>query len=178
MTTDNDSLAAKIVASKSKVVGSEGAIVAKDLTEVACNSVVEADRVVGVAAKIAAKAVQARVPLLKDYSLCLDLANLLSNDTFCHLLQDEQALLNDCNLLDMTNDLVLLFYNNLVEMGAIEVLYTMETIEVRQRREATPVIERLESSGSKVISWSDSNRPCEDRGSESSEKGELSKHGV
>jgi hypothetical protein len=156
--TNDDGLVSEIVTSEAKVVGAEGAVTADDLTEVTSDPAVEADLVVGVATEIAAEAVQARVPLLEDDGLSLNLADLLGDDPLGHLLENDQALLNDFNTLSAADELVLLLYNDLVVVGTIKVFGAIEVVKVVQGSMTTPVVEGGECADSKFKLGPESDR--------------------
>jgi len=148
VTVDDDSLPSDVMTSEAEVVVVERAVTADDLVEVASDPAVEAHLVVSVAPQIAAEAVQARVPLLEDDGLSLNLADLLSNDPLGHLLEDNQTLLDDLDSLRAADELLLLLHDYLLEARTIEVIGSVEVIEVVQGVEASPVVEGTVASDS------------------------------
>jgi len=146
VTANNNGLASNIVSSETEVVEIERAVDVNNLTKVTDNVTVEAYMVVGVAAQITAKAMQARVPLLKDDSLGLNFADLLGDDPLSHLLQNNQTLLDNFNALRVAHELLLLLHNDLTEVGSIEVIDTMKVVEVGQGREPSPIVEGMEAT--------------------------------
>jgi hypothetical protein len=177
---NDDSLMSEVVAGEAKVVGAERAVTAHDLTEVLDDVAIIANLVVGMAAQVTAEAVEARVPLLEDNGLSFDLADLLSDDPLGHLLQDNQALLDDFNALSMADKFMLLLDNDLAEVRAIEVINTIEVVEVVQGSMATPVVERREATNGQFIVGPEGDWSSGDIRSQGGEGngGELSKHGV
>jgi len=83
---NDDSLPADVMTSETEIVRVERAINVEDLMEVASDPAVETNLVASVAPQVAAETVEAKVPLLEDDSLGLDLADLLGNKSLGHLL--------------------------------------------------------------------------------------------
>ncbi len=87
------------------------------------------------------------VELLEDDSLSLNLADLLEDDPLGHLLDDEQALLDDLYGLGVANNLCA-GLDLLAEVdGAVEVIGTVEVVEVVEGGQATPAVEGDTTTG-------------------------------
>lgn len=94
------------------------------------------------AAKVMTEKPKAGVELLKHDGLSLHFTDLLSDDPLGHLLQDEEALLDDLDGLGVANEFLGLLGNEcLGGYSADEVVGSVEVIEVSERRVATPVVE-------------------------------------
>jgi len=108
---------------------------------VASNATVEADVVTRDTVEVIAEETEAGMELLEDDGLGLNLADLLEDDPLGHLLEDNETLLDDLDGLGVADDLGLLLYDLGEVDGAVEVVRTIEVIEVIEGREATPVVE-------------------------------------
>jgi len=127
-------------AREAEVASGERSVIEADIAEVSSNGTVEANLTARDTVKVIAEVTKASMELLEDDGLSLDLADLLKDDPLGHLLEDEQALLDDLDSLGVADD-VLLFCDNLAEVdGAVEVVYTIEVVEVIEGRETTPVV--------------------------------------
>jgi len=129
--TGNDGVAANIASAEAEVLAADGAIGVADASKVASNAAVVTDLVAGLTCQITAEASKARVELLKDDGLGLDLADLLSDDPLGHLLEDHKALLDDLDLLGVADN-VLLLLNHLGELGVVEVTGAIEVVKVAE----------------------------------------------
>lgn len=70
-----------------------------------------------------------------------------------HFLNDEKTLLYDLNCLSVANNLLNGNNDGLYTAGTIKVVHTEEIVKIGQGSEATPVIERLGSTGDWKIWW-------------------------
>jgi len=141
---------AQIRTTESEVISRERSISRADATEVAGNATVEANRVARHAVQVVAEKSDAGVELLEDDGLSLDLADLLEDDPLCHLLQDEQALLDDFDGLGVADNLGT-GVDLLAEVdGAVEVIGAVEVVEVVERRQATPAVEGDATAGEEI----------------------------
>jgi len=73
------------------------------------------------AKEVVTEAAKRRIILLKDDRLSLHVADLFSDDLFSHFLQNGETLLNNCDSLTVADDFAPLLYDDLVEIGVIEV---------------------------------------------------------
>jgi len=90
-------VASEVVAGETEVIGGQRAFRVDDGAEVAGDAAVEANVAVGGAAEVAAEETERGVELLEHHSLGLDFADLLGDNALGHLLEDQEALLNDHN---------------------------------------------------------------------------------
>lgn len=93
---------------------------------------VEANLVTRETPQVTAEATEVGVELLEDDSLGLNFTDLFGDNSLRHLLEDDKSLLDDLNTLHTANNLMFLLDNNLFEAGAVEVVDTVEVIEVVQ----------------------------------------------
>lgn len=98
--TDDNCVSAEIMTGETKVIDGEASIAMDDVTKVTSDSMVKANMVVRNAMQVIAEESKTSVELLEHNSLSLNLANLLEDYPLCHLLEDEQALLDDFDSLD------------------------------------------------------------------------------
>jgi len=118
---------------KVKAIGTERAVSIANAAEVAGDVLVVADLMAGGATQVVAEVTKTGMELLEDDSLRLNFTNLLSDDTLGHLLQYKQTLLDDLDSLSVANYL-LSRLDLLREVGgAIEVIDTIEVVEVVKR---------------------------------------------
>jgi hypothetical protein len=80
--------------------------------------------------------------LVEDNSLGFNLANLLSDDSLCHLLENEETLLDDFDAFAVADELILLFDYGLFSNQTGEVVGAVEVIEAVEGGNTTPVVER------------------------------------
>jgi len=122
------------------------------------------------------------VELLEDDGLSLDFADLLSDDALSHLLEDEEALLDDFDALGLADSLLLL--NNgdrlFAELAVVEVAGAVEAVEVAHILGSTVVVEGVDSTTDAQVSgrseWCSSNA-CRESGKSDDKSGsELSEH--
>lgn len=142
--TNNDGGATDVVAIEAEVLKLEGSVGIEEGTIVTSNVAVISDLMTRHAPQIVAEATQARVPLLEDNRLSLDFTDLFGDDPLRHLLENNELLLDDFDSLRMADDLMLLLDDHLTRVGAVEVVATVEIVEVIQRRESSPVTEGWE----------------------------------
>lgn len=73
----------------------------------------------------------------------------------CHLLQDDELLLNNFNALLTADDLLFLNNNDLGVTGPIEIVSAVKRVKIVQRGKTAPVIERyrLVAGGGRVHSY-------------------------
>lgn len=137
-----DIRAAEVVAGEPKVAGAEAAVALEELVVERGDVRVVADTTAGVAAQVAAEAVQAGVELLENDGLALDLADLLSDNALGHLLENEETLLDDFDRLRAANELLLLDNGDLTraEVAVVEIAVAVEVVERAHRTETAPVI--------------------------------------
>jgi hypothetical protein len=115
------------------------------------------------AGKVVLEAAQRAMVLLEDNGLGLNLTDLLSDDPVMeknvsgcpekknkknrplgHLLQNNQALLDDLNALGVADDFSLVFNHSRVEVArVVKVVVAVEFVKVIERAETTPVVKRL-----------------------------------
>lgn len=145
----DDGAAANRASTEAEVLAVEGAVGVVDASVVASDAAVVADLVAGLARQITAEASEARVELLEDDCLGLDLADLLSDDPLGHLLEDNEALLDDLNLFGVADN-VLLLLDHLGGVGVDEVAGAVEVVKVAHGRETTPVVERGARAGGDI----------------------------
>jgi hypothetical protein len=117
------------VAAEAKVSGRERAIRIANVAKVAGDTLVEADIMPRGAAQVMAEVTKTGMELLEDDGLGLNFTNLLRNDTLGHLLEHNQALLDNFNSFSMANHLLLLD-DLLDDVRAVEVIGTVEVVEV------------------------------------------------
>jgi len=138
---------ADVLAAEPEVVRAERTIRVADAAEVAGDVAVIADLVSGVAAQIIAERSEAGVELLKHNGLSLDLADLFGDDPPGHLLEDNEALLNDFDALAVADQRAFVLDDDLAAFRAVEVAGSIEVVKVVHGRETSPVVERLASAG-------------------------------
>jgi len=165
------------VSREAEVVGREGAVGVNDVVEVTRNIAIIANLVVAEMPQIAAESVEARVPLLEDNRLSLDLTDLLGYYPLGHLLENEKTLLDDLDLLGVANDLVVVD-DGLRIRRTIKVVVTIEVIEAGHGADTTPVVERGGGPGSQFELGPEGDGSCKDRRSKDSNDGEFGEHGV
>jgi len=170
----NDVLLAEVASSEAKVVAGQRATGRDDGAEVASNATVKAGCMARSVAKITAEGAEARVKLLKDDGLGLHLADLLRDDPFSHLLEDEKALLDDLDRLAVADDFRLVLDDSLAGEVANEVIGNVEIVEAREGRVTLPVVERV-SADSEVLVYGKG--LSSNTGSDSSDGGDLEKLG-
>jgi len=130
--TNNNGVGTIVGTREAEVVAGERTVWETDIAEVSSNGAVEANLVTRGTVEVTAEEVKAGAELLKDDGLSLNLADLLEDDPLGHLLEDEQALLDDLDGLSVADDLGLLF-DGLAEVDrAIEVVYSVEVVEATE----------------------------------------------
>jgi len=102
-TTNNGRASTAVKTRKSKVISRKRPIGLDDTTEVASDGTVEADLVAGDAVQVVMEESKAGVELLENDGLGLDFADLLEDYPLSHLLDDEQALLDDFDRLGVAD---------------------------------------------------------------------------
>jgi len=182
--TDNNGVRADIVTREPKVVERERAVVLVDeLVEVRGDTRVEANTVSRIAAEIISKVAERSVELVEDDCLGLNFTDRLGDNALGHLLEDDEALLDDLDLLGVAYDVVLRL-NHLFEVnGSIKVVPAVEVVKVTKRGVTTPVVERVEttsrqvcrSSGSEISGAGVGNGSRQHSGDESAKGNELGK---
>jgi len=178
---DDDTVAAHIVTTETEVVGGEGSVRVVEVSVVANNVGVVADLVATVAtSQVVAESSKAGMELFKDDSLSLNLADLLGDDSLGHFLEDNQALLDDLDLLSVAHELVVLLNDDLVVVRTGEVVASMKVIEVIEGGHASPVVERgpiipLGDTGIPTVQGGCSNAGSQKRDSDE-RSGEFSEH--
>ena len=140
MSTDDNSTTSNINTTEAEVVVRQTPIFKEEVTEVAGNCLIESDAVTADAAQIASEASKAAVPLLEDYDLRLDIANVLGDNSFREFLKNNKSLLNNVDMVGTAHKLPLPD-ENLIETVAVEVVGSIEAIEVVQGGKASPVVE-------------------------------------
>jgi len=90
------------------------------------------------------------VELFEDNSLSLNLADLFGDDPLCHLLEHNEALLDDLNRLAVADYFLFLLNDDLLADFTAEVIGAIEVVESGQRRHASPVVERVGSASSEL----------------------------
>jgi len=173
---NNNSLPSEVVASETEVVEVERVVGIEDLVEVSRDPTVEANLVTSMAAQVTAETVKTRVPLFENNGLGLNVTDSLGDDPLGHLLQHDQALLNYLDALCTANKLVFWLDEHLIMTRSIEVINTIEVVEIVERRDTPPVIEGANVTSSQVGAmgkWA-----SEGRSSQGGEDSEFSEHGV
>jgi len=172
----NDVLAADVASAEAEVVGAERRVGRDNVVEVAGDAAVETYAVARGAAQVAAEEAEAGVELFKNDSLSLDLADLLSDDPFGHLLEDEETLLDDFDGLAVAYQFLGLLDDSLAGDSADEVIRAVEVIETSQRREASPVIERVSTSDKRLVYGEGFSSNTRDEGRGNSDFKKLGEH--
>jgi len=139
---DDNRVASHIVTAETEVVGGEGSVRIEEVPVVACDVGVVADLVATVASQVVAESSKAGMELFKDNGLSLDLTDLLGDDSLGHFLEDNQALLDDLDLLGVAHEFVVLLNDYLVVVRTREVVGSIKVIEVIEGGHASPVVER------------------------------------
>jgi len=134
-------LATKARSAEPKIVGAERAIGIHDATVVAGDTTIVANAVAGMAPDIMAEGAHARLELLENDGLGLDLTDLLGDNPLGHFLNNEEALLNDLDALTVADKLRVLLDDDLAPHIASEVVGAVEVVETIERRDAHPVVE-------------------------------------
>jgi hypothetical protein len=147
----DDGVASDVLSWKAPVVSAEWAVRLDDVPKVAGNIAIVANLVARGASQVVAEATHAAVELLEDNSLSLDFADLLCDDPLSHLLEDNKTLLDDLNLLGVADKLVLVDDGLAKVLGAIKVTRAIEVVEAIERRESTPVVERVWVSATRHV---------------------------
>lgn len=112
---DADIVATEVMTGETEVIVGEGAVRGLEITEVAGNATVKANRAARLARQVAAERAEACGELLEDDSLSFDFANLLGDDPLGIFLEDEETLLDDFDGLRMADKFLLLFNNGCAE---------------------------------------------------------------
>jgi len=139
------------MASEAEVRRAEGPVLLEEVAEVRGNARVETNMEARGAAEVVAEEPEARMELLKDDGLRLDLAHLLGDDAFGHLLDDEQALLDDLDGLGVADELGVLLNDGLAADVADEVVGAVEVVEAAEGGNALEVIKGEATTNSKGL---------------------------
>jgi len=105
------------------------------------NAGVVADLVTREMSQVALEVAQASIELLKDDGLCLNIADLLRDDSLGCFLENEKTLLDNGNLLSLASELLALSHSDSL-LRAREVIRAVEVIKVAEGRNSVPVVER------------------------------------
>lgn len=128
--TNGNRVCTEIRAREPEVAGRQRAIRQADVVEVSCNRTVEPNRVTRHMLEVVGEKSKARMELLKDDRLGLNLADLFGDDALGHLLDDEETLLDDLDGLGVADHLGR-SVNDLGEVdGAVKVVGAVEVVEV------------------------------------------------
>lgn len=170
----NDILAAEVASRETEVVRANGVVRRDDVVEVAGNAAVETDAVARGAAQVTTEETEAGVELLKHDCLCFNLADLLGDDPLGHLLENEEALLDDDDALAVANNFLILLDYGLAGEVTDEVIGAVEVIETRERSKPSVVVER-ESTSDKALAYG--KRLSSNTGDEGGGEGDFNKLG-
>jgi len=146
----NDVALAEVVTREAKVIARERAIRADQASVVAGNRRVITSVVARGAAQIGREVARRSNEWLEDNGLSLNFTDLLGDDPLGHLLENEETLLDDLDALGVTNDFLFL-NNNLLGDETREVIGTVEVVEAVERRNSTPVFERVVSTSVQAL---------------------------
>jgi len=156
-----DVVAAEVVARETEVVDGQRVALIDNVAEVAGDGTVEADVAARDAAQVRAEATEAGVELLKDDGLGFNCADLLRNNPLSHLLENQEALLNDLNGLAVAHELAGSGDLSRGREGSNKVVNSEEVVESREIGVATPVIEGDTAVASREIGAAvESDRLC------------------
>jgi len=139
---NHDAVGADITTVEAEVVVGELSIVAEDPVVVSDDLIVVADVPAGLATDIVVEGPDAGPPLLENNGLGLDLADLLGDDLLGHLLEDNEALLDDLDALGVAH-YVMLGLDVLLIVGGVEVVLAVEVVESVEGLVSTPRAERM-----------------------------------
>jgi len=143
----------EVATRESEVAVAERAVAVVEVAEVRGDVRVVSDIAAREAPEVAAEAVHARVELLEDNGLRLNVADLLGDDALGHLLENKEALLDDCDALAVANEFLLLLHDGdrgRAEVTVVEVIGAVEVIEVAHGGESTIVVKRARATGEKA----------------------------
>jgi len=143
---------------------------------VAGDTAVEANVVARGAAQVTAEGTEAGVELLEDDGLGLNLTDLLGYDPLGHLLENEEALLDDHNRLAVADDFLLILDNSLAGEMANEVVRAVEVVESIEGGDSTVVIERVSTGNKLSIGWNWLSRDTCNEGRGNDNFDELGEH--
>jgi len=101
----DDVVLAEVETGETEVVGAQRRVRVDHTAEMAGDGAVVANAVLGLAANVVAERAHAGGELFEDDGLGLDVTDLLGDDPLGHLLQDEEALLDDLDGLGVTHEL-------------------------------------------------------------------------
>lgn len=140
VTTEDVSLPSDIEAGEAKMVAGEPAVAFEQVAEAASNSMVVSDTAPGNSPQISLEVTQAAVELRECNYLGFHVANVLNNYSLAQLAENSETLLDNLDL-SLVADEFPVFDNDLVEVTSIEVVDTVEAVEVVKRFMISPAVE-------------------------------------